>query len=145
MVRRAVGTPFMGYAGAVYLVQEIVNRLYDALFSFLPVDSAYARRTNGSGGAPAPAASGNLPWQAEARARLDAALEQLPYIPRISASRQLQMQVEALAHQRSAGEVTPGGLDGVADAAVAGVADAVGSGGVEAASTVQKRPALASA
>jgi chlorophyllide a reductase subunit Z len=107
VVRRAVGTPFMGYRGAVYLVQEIVNRLYDALFSFLPVDSAYARRANGAGGAPAPAAPGNLPWQAEARARLDAALEKLPYIPRISASRQLQMQVEALAHQRSAPEVTP--------------------------------------
>jgi chlorophyllide a reductase subunit Z len=106
VVRRAVGTPFMGYRGAVYLVQEIVNRLYEALFNFLPVDAAYTRRANGEA-PPASAPAGNLPWQAESRALLDAALDKLPYIPRISASRQLQMQVEALAQQRGAREVTP--------------------------------------
>lgn len=106
VVRRAVGTPFLGYRGAVYVIQEIVNRLYDALFNFLPVDSAYAK---GAGASMAPAAggAGNLPWQAEARTMLDAALEQLPFIPRISASRQLQMQVEAAARQRGQAEVTP--------------------------------------
>ena len=106
VVRRAVGTPFLGYRGAVYVVQEIVNRLYDALFNFLPVDGAYAK---GAGAAAAPAASGagNLPWQPAAKELLDAALEQLPFIPRISASRQLQMQVEAAARQRGQAEVTP--------------------------------------
>jgi chlorophyllide a reductase subunit Z len=106
VVRRSVGTPFVGYCGAVYVIQEIVNRLYEALFNFLPVDSAYAK---GAGAPMAPAAggAGNLPWQAEARVLLDAALEQLPFIPRISASRQLQMQVEGLAKQRGLLEVTP--------------------------------------
>lgn len=106
VVRRAVGTPFVGYCGAVYLIQEIVNRLYEALFNFLPVDSAYAK---GAGAPLAPAANGagNLPWQADARTLLDAALEQLPFIPRISASRQLQMQVEGVAKQRGLQEVTP--------------------------------------
>lgn len=106
VVRRAVGTPFVGYRGAVYVIQEIVNRLYDALFNFLPVDSAYAKGT----AAPVAAAAGgagNLPWQPEAKALLDAALEQLPFIPRISASRQLQMQVEAAARQRGLAEITP--------------------------------------
>jgi chlorophyllide a reductase subunit Z len=105
VVRRAVGTPFMGYSGAVYLVQEIVNRLYEALFNFLPVDAAYAKRANGT--APPDTRPGNLPWQPEAKALLDAALEKMPYIPRISASRQLQMQVEALAQQRGEHEITP--------------------------------------
>ncbi|MBK9709876.1 MAG: chlorophyllide a reductase subunit Z [Kouleothrix sp.] len=105
VVRRAVGTPFMGYRGAVYVIQEIVNRLYEALFNFLPVDSAYAKS---AAVATAPAGSaGNLPWQPAAKALLDAALEQLPFIPRISASRQLQMQVEAVATQRGQAEVTP--------------------------------------
>lgn len=106
VVRRSVGTPFVGYRGAVYIIQEIVNRLYDALFNFLPLDSAYAK----GAGAPMAAAAGgagNLPWQPEARALLDAALEQLPFIPRISASRQLQMQVEGAARQRGLAEVTP--------------------------------------
>jgi chlorophyllide a reductase subunit Z len=110
VVRRAVGTPFMGYRGAVYIVQEIVNRLYDTLINFLPVDSAYAARASG-GPPPAAAGPGNLPWQAEARALLDAALQKVPYIPRISASRQLQMQVEALARQRGLPEITPALVD----------------------------------
>jgi 3,8-divinyl chlorophyllide a/chlorophyllide a reductase subunit Z len=106
VVRRAVGTPFLGYRGAVYVVQEIVNRLYEALFNFLPVDSAYAK------GAAAPlaaaaAGAGNLAWHGDAKALLDVALEQLPFIPRISASRQLQMQVETLAKQRGLAEITP--------------------------------------
>ncbi|MCA9969855.1 MAG: chlorophyllide a reductase subunit Z [Anaerolineales bacterium] len=116
IVRRAVGTPFMGYRGAVYVLQEIVNRLYEVLFNFLPVDAAYAqaRGQRGPGGPPpaAPRAGvngkpGNLPWQAEAKARLDAALEQMPFLPRISASRELQMRVEALAHDQALAEVTP--------------------------------------
>lgn len=107
VVRRAVGTPFLGYRGAVYIVQEIVNRLYEALFNFLPVDSAYAKGAGAAAVAPAASGAGNLPWQPAAKELLDAALEQLPFIPRISASRQLQMQVEATARQRGQTEVTP--------------------------------------
>ncbi|GAB4203890.1 MAG: chlorophyllide a reductase subunit Z [Roseiflexaceae bacterium] len=109
-VRRALGTPFMGYSGAVYLVQEIVNRLYETLFNFLPVDGAYAQqRSAGAAGPPKPADSrpGNLPWHPEAKLMLDEALEQLPYIPRISASRELQMKVETMAHERGVSEISP--------------------------------------
>jgi len=102
IVRRALGTPFMGYSGAVFLVQEIVNRLYEALFNFMPVDGAYAR-----GGTQPPGATAAVRWQPQAKALLDAELEKLPFIPRISASRNLQMQVEALAQQQGAAEVTP--------------------------------------
>jgi chlorophyllide a reductase subunit Z len=106
-VRRSVGTPFVGYRGAVYLVQEIVNGLYDTLFNFLPVDSAYAGGVRVAGAAQATNAASNLPWQPDARALLDKALEKLPYIPRISASRQIQMQVEVLAQQQHSSEITP--------------------------------------
>jgi chlorophyllide a reductase subunit Z len=95
----------MGYRGAVYVVQEIVNGLYDTLFNFLPVDQAYSMMR---GGPPKiESAPGNLPWSLEAKAVLDEALEKLPYIPRISASRQMQMQVEALARERALKEITP--------------------------------------
>lgn len=110
IVRRAVGTPFMGYRGTVYVLQEIVNRLYEVLFNFLPVDGAYAQKRaggmgNGRSPAPAPKAS-NLPWQPEAKARLDAALEQMPFLPRISASREIQMKVELLAQENELTEIT---------------------------------------
>ncbi len=111
-VRRAVGTPFMGYRGAVYVLQEIVNRLYDTLFHFLPVDGAYAHaRSGGSSGAnggppSAGQAPGNLPWTDEAKTALDEALAKLPFLSRISASRELQMKAELLARQSEAPEVT---------------------------------------
>lgn len=105
IVRRAVGTPFMGYRGAVYLTQEIVNRLYEALFSFLPVDGAYAQARR-AGSPSAQPQTGNLRWHPDAQARLDAALDKLPYIPRISASRELQMRVESLANERGLSDVT---------------------------------------
>ena len=107
-VRRAVGTPFIGYRGCVILMQEIVNRLYDGLLNFLPVDGAYAA-ARGQGGAPAAAPSGqsgNLRWSSDARDLLDAELQKLPYLPRISASRQLQMVIEGIARQQGVTEVT---------------------------------------
>ncbi len=110
IVRRALGTPFMGYSGTVYVLQEIVNRLYDVLFNFLPVDAAYAQIRGGNGVDVSAAAQGtkpgNLPWQPAAKIALDVALEKLPFLPRISASRDLQMKVETLAQSRDLHEIT---------------------------------------
>ena len=111
VVRRSVGTPFMGYRGAVHVVQDIVNQLYDTLFNFLPLDSAYMK-AGAAPGAPVPpqqpAANdpGNLPWTEAAKAVLDEALEKLPFLARISASRDLQMQVENTARAHNLKEIT---------------------------------------
>jgi chlorophyllide a reductase subunit Z len=106
VVRRALGTPFMGYSGVIYIVQEIVNRYYDLVFNFLPFDNVAAAGQLKEVSNPLTAAS-ELVWSEAARARLEQQLEGIPWISRISASRELRAQVETYAVRHQVREVTP--------------------------------------
>ncbi len=101
IVRRALGTPFMGYSGAMYLVQELVNRFYESLFNFLPVETAQGRAEWDSRRA------GTMSWHADATARLTALLEGVPFIARISATRNVRTAAEDLARARGEAQVGP--------------------------------------
>ena len=101
IIRRSTGTPFMGYAGATYVVQEYCNALFDALFNMLPLagdlDAIEATHARGET---------ELIWDAPAAHLLDRHLEREPFLVRISAAKKLRERIERDAHEAQETRVT---------------------------------------
>lgn len=105
-VRRHLGTPFMGYSGAAYLVQEVANALFDMLFHILPLGTEMDRSSATLVRGLSEERTSTLPWSAEAHKSLDQALADTPVLTRISHSKRIRDGAEALARIEGAEEVS---------------------------------------
>jgi chlorophyllide a reductase subunit Z len=95
----------MGYAGAVYLLQEVCNGLFDALFHILPLgtdmDKVDATPTGSTG-----VVGRSLPWQADAQTLLEELVAAQPVLIQISVAKRLRDRAEREAREAGEDEIT---------------------------------------
>ena len=111
VVRRAIGTPFVGYSGAVWLLQVVCEILFDTLFANLPTSYAPAQRADKPTAQIMQEAPGVvtqdgkgqnsvLVWTDEAKELSERTVKRAPFFVRVSVTKKLRAEAEKLARER---------------------------------------------
>jgi chlorophyllide a reductase subunit Z len=111
VVRRATGTPYMGYAGAVWLLQTACEGLFDTLFANLPTSNAPSMRAevatsqllSSAPGLVEESGKGRnsvIEWTDEAKALTEKTIKRVPFFVRVSVNKKLRAEAESLARER---------------------------------------------
>ena len=93
----------MGYSGATYLIQEVCNALFDALFHILPLGTDMDKAEPTLARVTGEAAT---PWADQAQVKLHALVAQQPVLVQISAAKRLRDHAEQLARDAKEALVT---------------------------------------
>ena len=106
----------MGYGGACYMIQEVCNALFDALFNILPLGSDLDR-------APATPTRerASIAWEVAAELELDKLVASEPILVRISAAKRLRDAAESAARNSGAEQVTVSHLQSARQVLTTGV------------------------
>jgi len=115
VVRRALGTPFVGYSGAVWLLQLVCEILFDTLAANLPTSYLPPLRAERPTAeilrdAPAITQSGRgansiVAWTDDAKALTEKTVKRAPFFVRVSIMKKLRAECERAAREQG-GEVT---------------------------------------
>jgi chlorophyllide a reductase subunit Z len=111
VVRRATGTPFVGYAGAVWLLQTVCEILFDTLFANLPTSYAPPQKAqkptaeimrdghdvNSDGGK---GQNSVISWSDDAKALSEKTVKRVPFFVRVSVTKKLRAEAEKIARER---------------------------------------------